>query len=345
MRYPNDVKNIFGSSITKQGSIEITGIGFKRGDDDNYMDVIVHADGNNKYKVYLDGEAGLINETQLAWIIAHHTPKNKPIRLLSCSDWDSAEALSRALHGRTIIASNAPVKVYQDGTFEGGAWRSFQASHDPVTKQVVVNKIDLSTEPPLNLPKNTTNKNVYVEMGSKQTLLKTYLNNNVEYQIFRDEEGSIFVKFDNGGTLPSGKPALKTLGRGKINENGEFSGQLTMKNAQNQYWHPDIRGNIVLKLLIDTEIENGKQFKVFKASWNQNLADNRDAFNAKILDGLSKGLPQDVAEVEAAKQTWTGNWLETNYKLDVMTENDISGIKNPDGITYSNAVVKFKIKP
>ncbi|OJJ19678.1 hypothetical protein BKI52_19290 [marine bacterium AO1-C] len=171
---------------------------------------------------------------------------------------------------------------------------------------------------------------------SKMALINKVKYKNIEYHVFRDKEGGLFVKFDNGGVMPSGKPKLKTLGRGSIKEDGVFGGQLTMKNQKTgEYWHPDIRGSFVLKTLIDTEIAAGKSFKVFKASWNENLSDNLQAFN--------KGLRQGLSKAEAAKRTWTGQWLDKNYKLDKLTDDDISGILNADGLTYSKARVRFNI--
>ena len=171
---------------------------------------------------------------------------------------------------------------------------------------------------------------------SRMALINKVKYKNIEYHVFRDKEGGLFVKFDNGGIMPSGKPKLKTLGRGSIKEDGVFGGQLTMKNQKTgEYWHPDIRGSFVLKTLIDTEIAAGKSFKVFKASWNENLSDNLQAFN--------KGLQQGLSKAEAAKRTWTGQWLDKNYKLDKLTDDDISGILNADGLTYSKARVRFNI--
>ncbi|WP_157558645.1 toxin glutamine deamidase domain-containing protein [Microscilla marina] len=170
----------------------------------------------------------------------------------------------------------------------------------------------------------------------KMELIHKVTYKSIDYQVFRNREGSVFIKFDNGGvSAATGKPKLKTLGRGSIKD-GVFDGQLTMKNQKTgKYWHPDIRGSFVLKTLIDTEIAAGKQFKAFKASWNQNLSDNLDNFNAALQQGLSKA--------EAAKKTWTGIWLDKNYKLGKITDDDFSGIMNPDGITYQNVNVKFNI--
>ncbi|EAY27021.1 hypothetical protein [Microscilla marina] len=131
------------------------------------------------------------------------------------------------------------------------------------------------------------------------------------YHVFRDEEGLLFVKFDNGHlSAATGRPILKQLGKGSIKDDGTFTGILTMKDKHGHYLDPHVRGSYVLRLLIDTEINSGKNFERFKSTWvaGSGISDNLNTFN--------KGLAQELSEPEAARQTWTGQWLKKNYDFE-----------------------------
>lgn len=143
---------------------------------------------------------------------------------------------------------------------------------------------------------------VYMQLIKKITYRK------ILYQVFRDSEGLLFVKFDNGHvSAATGRPMLKQLGKGSIKADGTFTGILTMKDKHGNYLSPHTRGSYVLRLLIDTEIAAGKEFKCFKSTWvaGRGVADNLHKFN----EGLAQGMPAPAA----ALQTWTGQWLQKHY--------------------------------
>lgn len=140
----------------------------------------------------------------------------------------------------------------------------------------------------------------------------------IVYHIFRDEEGLLFVKFDNGHlSAATGRPILKQLGKGSIKDDGTFTGMLTMKDKHGNYLDPNIRGGYVLHLLIENELSMGKKFERFKSTWvaGRGVSDNLDMFN--------QGLAQGLNEPEAARQTWTGQWLKKHYQFNQAS--DIKG--------------------
>lgn len=116
--YLNDPKSI-ASSLNYQNISSVGGIAFKEQDD--YIDVIVHYSPQG-YELWIDKVGIFVDENYLAYYIDDKVSKQKTIRLLSCSDIKSAILLSLALGKRPVIASNAPVKLYHDGTVEGGQW-------------------------------------------------------------------------------------------------------------------------------------------------------------------------------------------------------------------------------
>lgn len=148
-----------------------------------------------------------------------------------------------------------------------------------------------------------------------QQLIKKVNYRNLEYHVLRDAEDRVFVKVDLGQfSALTKRPMLTQLGRGRINEEGTFSGMLTMKDREGNYLHPELRGSFVLKLLIATERENGKELQSFKSTWvaGAGISDNLEMLNA--------GLAQGLQEQEAALQTWTGQWLQKNHGFNKVLE-------------------------
>jgi len=105
-----------------------------------------------------------------------------------------------------------------------------------------------------------------------------------------------------------------------------------MKDKNGNYLHPKLRGSFVLKLLIDTEIEAGKNFNTFKALWvnSDAVKDNLNAFNKSLEKGLD--------EIEAAKTTWTANFLKDNYQFTSAsidsTNSHYTLVERTDGSSY-----------
>ena len=102
--------NLGVKGISKRGTIEISGIAFN--DADNIVDVIIHAKGTG-YSLWIDKVEQVITEADLATLLGN-IPSGKIIRLLSCSNLNSAKELSKLLPNE-IHAIEDLVRIHPDG--------------------------------------------------------------------------------------------------------------------------------------------------------------------------------------------------------------------------------------
>ncbi|HAI75258.1 MAG TPA: hypothetical protein DCM08_03350 [Microscillaceae bacterium] len=117
--YILNIDKIATAQLSPTGTTGIEGITFRP--QDNFIDVIVHSQ-NGKFIVWIDAQKREVSESFVAMYIDSKIPRDKILRLLSCADIESTKRLSLALGKRAILASDAPLKLYHDGTVAGGRW-------------------------------------------------------------------------------------------------------------------------------------------------------------------------------------------------------------------------------
>lgn len=117
--YVLNIDKIATAQLSPTGTTGIEGITFRP--QDNFIDVIVHSQ-NGKFIVWIDAQKREVSESFVAMYIDSKIPRDKILRLLSCADIESTKRLSLALGKRAILASDAPLKLYHDGTVAGGRW-------------------------------------------------------------------------------------------------------------------------------------------------------------------------------------------------------------------------------
>jgi hypothetical protein len=150
--------------LNYSGLSQISQISFNKQDD--VVDVIVHY-FNGGYQLWVDDKSIMVDEITLASKIIERVPQGfKKIRLLSCSDLESAKKVSRALPGYfELYATNDIVRLHSDGRIttiarSGNAtkkWRILKAGKD-------VDKAPTPEEPKGDAIDN------YVQLGSSLSI-------------------------------------------------------------------------------------------------------------------------------------------------------------------------------
>lgn len=92
--------------------------GFACNTSDAFIDLVVHSD-NGAYKAIVEQGSTYLEKalsTQDLADLINTLPAGKAVRLLSCNDLSSAKDISKLINGRTLIASDGWVDMFQDGT-------------------------------------------------------------------------------------------------------------------------------------------------------------------------------------------------------------------------------------
>ena len=121
-----------------------------------YLDVVIHGDGN---KFVIDGQS--YSGTDLAEIIRAHNPNNQPIRLLSCSNLESAQEIARHLNTE-VIANNGITRLHADG----GITAVSKADGTPEPWQRIGPDGNVK-DADINFNSQTTQPDEYISLGKK----------------------------------------------------------------------------------------------------------------------------------------------------------------------------------
>jgi len=167
--------------------------------DDEFIDVIIHGQGN-KFFLYIEKansrgfEKISLTGKELAEELNKKLGKDsRTIRLLSCSNLEAAQDLSKSLNKRKIIASNEDVLVYHDGTVSSGQFYEIVGD----SRRQVSNP---------NPPKASTNKGDFVRLGFLDDLFpkkkKIIATGGATGKKYTKEDILTVIKGDDGGTKP-----------------------------------------------------------------------------------------------------------------------------------------------
>lgn len=200
---------------------------------DNFLDVIVHADNNNKYFVYLENAKGELEKKDLTTadivqIIENaEYAKNKIVRLLSCSDLESAKQISALMPDRTMVATNDIVRLHIDGGIT-----TIAKSGNATQKWYTLEKGNIKSE--FTFPLGSDFPDIFIELGTppKELLEEKFIASLIRRGLSEDEATTIFLLLDEAQSKLTEKNLVERLL--KITPNSFY------KNPQNLL--PTIKG-------------------------------------------------------------------------------------------------------
>lgn len=116
-----NMSSLTGTAVRLREQVVAKLTGLRVNPNDQVIDLIVHAEGS-RYFAYAENTSGRLGQrielstaTLAGFVEQAGIANTTTIRLLSCSSLESAQALSRALGSRPLLATDGLVRVHDDG--------------------------------------------------------------------------------------------------------------------------------------------------------------------------------------------------------------------------------------